>query len=211
MPAGAIRILAAWIAHLRGAGAPVTDAGAAPFTAAATPRDVLHLLDPALVDWAYRLTAETPLDDTPGLQAARARYTGFPVAQTPPRVMLGVDHFQPHVCLAGQRGDRVADLTRPEHDRVRETLASQLGSGLHGPRIRPLGKHDAPRPLPCALALVGWLYMYISAGLQYMLLGLDTLGVGAIVFFLWSRGTRTWPFKKAPRPLGGRGRGEGRL
>jgi fructuronate reductase len=49
MPAGAIRILTAWIAHLRGAGAPVDDAGAAPFQArAGRPRDVLTLLAPDL-------------------------------------------------------------------------------------------------------------------------------------------------------------------
>ncbi|SHN14546.1 mannitol dehydrogenase family protein [Cryptosporangium aurantiacum] len=48
MPTGAIRILAAWIRHLHGAGAPVRDAGAAPFAAATSPRDVLALFDPAL-------------------------------------------------------------------------------------------------------------------------------------------------------------------
>ena len=34
MPTGALRVLAAWINHLRGAGAPVKDAGAAPYQAA---------------------------------------------------------------------------------------------------------------------------------------------------------------------------------
>lgn len=46
---GAIRVLAAWIAHLRGAGAPVADAGAAPFQdRAASPKAVLELLSPGL-------------------------------------------------------------------------------------------------------------------------------------------------------------------
>jgi purine nucleoside permease len=49
----------------------------------------VYRLDPGLVAWAYRLTAEMRLDDTPALQAARARYTGFPAAQTPPSVLLG--------------------------------------------------------------------------------------------------------------------------
>ncbi|MFF5287958.1 mannitol dehydrogenase family protein [Paractinoplanes globisporus] len=49
LPAGAIRIVAGWIDHLRGAGAPVSDAGAAPFQArAASVRDVLALLAPDL-------------------------------------------------------------------------------------------------------------------------------------------------------------------
>jgi fructuronate reductase len=53
---GAVRVLAAWIAHLRGVGAPVSDAGAGPFQErASSPKAVLELLapdlaaDPALV------------------------------------------------------------------------------------------------------------------------------------------------------------------
>jgi fructuronate reductase len=49
MPPGAVRVLAAWIGHLRGAGAPVNDAGAEPYRrAAGSPRDVLALLAPDL-------------------------------------------------------------------------------------------------------------------------------------------------------------------
>ena len=49
LPAGAIRIVAAWIDHLRGAGAPVHDAGAGPFRERASDvRDVLALLAPDL-------------------------------------------------------------------------------------------------------------------------------------------------------------------
>ncbi|GAA2610408.1 mannitol dehydrogenase family protein [Paractinoplanes durhamensis] len=45
VPAGAIRILAAWIDHLRGIGAPLDDAGAGPFVARANDvREVLGLL-----------------------------------------------------------------------------------------------------------------------------------------------------------------------
>ena len=49
----------------------------------------VYRLDPGLVAWAYRLSANIPLDDTPDLQAARARYAGFPAAQTPPAIVLG--------------------------------------------------------------------------------------------------------------------------
>ena len=48
-----------------------------------------YRLDPGLVEWAYRLTAEVTLDDTPALQEARVRYAGFPAAQAPPRVLKG--------------------------------------------------------------------------------------------------------------------------
>lgn len=49
IPPGAVRILAAWIAHLRGVGAPISDAGAGPFRErAADVRKVLDLLAPDL-------------------------------------------------------------------------------------------------------------------------------------------------------------------
>ena len=51
MPAGAVRVVAAWIAHLRGAGAPVKDAaGDAVIAVAADTRDVLAMLDADLAD-----------------------------------------------------------------------------------------------------------------------------------------------------------------
>jgi amino acid transporter len=49
-------------------------------------------------------------------------------------------------------------------------------------------------PLPCGLALVGWLYMYVCSGWPFVLLGLVTLGVGLVVFLLWSWNSRSWPF-----------------
>jgi fructuronate reductase len=49
MPAGAVRVLAAWIDHLRGIGAKVDDAGAGPYQdRAGSVRDVLALLAPDL-------------------------------------------------------------------------------------------------------------------------------------------------------------------
>ena len=45
-------------------------------------------LDPGLVDWAYRLTKDTPLADSDALKAIRAKYDQ-PAAQAPPRVMKG--------------------------------------------------------------------------------------------------------------------------
>jgi fructuronate reductase len=49
MPTGGIRVLAAWIGHLRAAGADVRDASGERFVAAAgSVREVLRLLDPAL-------------------------------------------------------------------------------------------------------------------------------------------------------------------
>jgi fructuronate reductase len=49
IPPGAVRIVAAWIDHLRGKGAPVSDAGAGPYQERAlSPQAVLELLAPDL-------------------------------------------------------------------------------------------------------------------------------------------------------------------
>jgi purine nucleoside permease len=45
-------------------------------------------LDSSLVDWAYRLTRDLTLEDTPAMQAQRARFSSK-AAQAPPRVMKG--------------------------------------------------------------------------------------------------------------------------
>ena len=58
MPAGAIRMLAAWIDHLRGIGAPVNDAGAQPYQdRAGSVGDVLALLAPDLAGDAALIEA----------------------------------------------------------------------------------------------------------------------------------------------------------
>jgi purine nucleoside permease len=46
-------------------------------------------LNPALVAWAYGLTKDTPLPDSPLLQAARSRYPSEPAALKPPTVFIG--------------------------------------------------------------------------------------------------------------------------
>lgn len=70
---GAARVVAAWIAHLRGVGAPVTDAQGAPFVQAAQGDDlgaavgrVLGLLDPALADEATTALVEELVGEITG-------------------------------------------------------------------------------------------------------------------------------------------------
>ncbi|MGH6913271.1 MAG: purine nucleoside permease [Geminicoccales bacterium] len=50
---------------------------------------VVYRLDPDLVDWAYQLTRDVPLEDTAALQALRERYVDHPAAQRPPFVLKG--------------------------------------------------------------------------------------------------------------------------
>ncbi|HEU4346898.1 MAG TPA: mannitol dehydrogenase family protein [Actinoplanes sp.] len=63
MPTGAVRILAAWIDHLRGIGAPVDDGGAGPYRErSGSARDVIALLAPDLAgDEALSAAVEAEL------------------------------------------------------------------------------------------------------------------------------------------------------
>jgi purine nucleoside permease len=53
------------------------------------PAGEVFRLDSLLVNWAYELTKDMPLADSPELQQARALYTEHPGAQRPPLVMKG--------------------------------------------------------------------------------------------------------------------------
>lgn len=52
--------------------------------------DTIHFaLNPTLVDWAYELTKDHPVEDTLAMKSFRAQYEGFPNAMKPPFVTIG--------------------------------------------------------------------------------------------------------------------------
>lgn len=53
------------------------------------PKPMSWTLNPQLVAWAFALTKDIALTDSPAAQAHRALYKTFPAAQLPPRVLLG--------------------------------------------------------------------------------------------------------------------------
>jgi amino acid transporter len=52
-------------------------------------------------------------------------------------------------------------------------------------------------PLPNLLALVGWVFVFATTDWKVILFGLGTLAAGAVLFLIWSRRTRRWPFAEA--------------
>ncbi len=83
--------------------------------------------------------------------------------------------------------------------RILEQFVAQAIGVMVLRRTRP----DLPRPfrmwlypLPCLLALIGWLYMYAAAPPFFILLGLSTLLAGIVAFLAWSAWLGAWPFKK---------------
>ena len=53
------------------------------------PTGEMFHLNPALTEWAYQLTRNVELDDSPSLQKTRSAFKGFPNAQKPPFVLKG--------------------------------------------------------------------------------------------------------------------------
>src|SRR3989441_7262969 len=52
-------------------------------------------------------------------------------------------------------------------------------------------------PLPCLVALIGWIFIFATTAWPVILLGLGTLALGALFFFAWSWYTERWPFTPA--------------
>jgi APA family basic amino acid/polyamine antiporter len=51
-------------------------------------------------------------------------------------------------------------------------------------------------PLPCAVALVGWLFLFFDSGIRYVSFGLLTVLAGCAAFAIMSLSRQTWPFGK---------------
>jgi len=84
--------------------------------------------------------------------------------------------------------------------RILEQFIGQIGGLVLLRRLQP----DRPRPfriylypLPCAMALAGWLFLYWAAGPVFIAFGLATFLLGVLVFLLWTWRTRQWPFGAA--------------
>jgi purine nucleoside permease len=48
-----------------------------------------YALNPKLAEWAYNTSKGVTLADSDALKAYRAKYTGFPLAQQPPQIIMG--------------------------------------------------------------------------------------------------------------------------
>jgi purine nucleoside permease len=48
-----------------------------------------YTLNPKLAEWAYQTSKGVELPDSDALKAYRAKYTGFPLAQQPPQIIMG--------------------------------------------------------------------------------------------------------------------------
>jgi len=49
-------------------------------------------------------------------------------------------------------------------------------------------------PLPCVVALFGWIYVYMSASMLSLVLSGAWILAGLVVFVFWARLNKSWPF-----------------
>src|SRR5262245_41901343 len=52
-------------------------------------------------------------------------------------------------------------------------------------------------PVPNLIALVGWLFIYVTLSKEVILFSLAALAIGIVSFLIWSRSTSRWPFQSA--------------
>lgn len=114
------------------------------------PRPMSWTLNPALVAWAFALTKDTVLRDTPEAQAHRALYRTFPAALQPPRVLLG-DSFGSCRYWHGARMQKWAnDWTHLYTDGAGICAMSDMedhGLAAALSRLAPMGRVDFQRVL----------------------------------------------------------------
>ncbi|MFM7151832.1 MAG: APC family permease [Gemmataceae bacterium] len=126
--------------------------------------------------------------------AARAGHFFRAVGTVHPRLHI------PHVSLLLVGGmtlfwgffDLQSVITALITTRILEQFVAQIVGVMLLRRTRP----DLPRPfriwlypLPCLLALAGWLFVYLTAKPVYIFMGLLTLLVGVVVYLIWRRKT----------------------
>jgi len=49
-------------------------------------------------------------------------------------------------------------------------------------------------PMPCVVALLGWIYVYVSASAMSLILSGAWIVAGLVVFVIWARVNKAWPF-----------------
>ncbi len=81
--------------------------------------------------------------------------------------------------------------------RILVQFIGQIGAVVILRRTRP----DSERPfkmwlypLPALLALLGWMFLFVTSGVTQMLYSALALVVGVIAFLIWSKQSAQWPF-----------------
>ena len=83
---------------------------------------------------------------------------------------------------------RDRDVVRRRGRRVESRALRKRRPQLHRPYRQWL------YPVPCVIALLGWVYVYVSASASALLLSGAWIVAGIVVFAIWAKVNRSWPF-----------------
>ena len=85
--------------------------------------------------------------------------------------------------------------------RILVQFIGQIGAAVLLRRLKP----DSARPfkmwcypLPALLALLGWLFLFVTSGVRQMLYSVAALVAGVVAFLIWSKIRKSWPFIEIP-------------
>lgn len=81
--------------------------------------------------------------------------------------------------------------------RILVQFIGQIGAVIILRRTKP----DSARPfkmwlypLPALVALLGWIFLFVTSGGKQMLYSVLALAVGVVAFLIWSKRRKSWPF-----------------
>jgi amino acid transporter len=81
--------------------------------------------------------------------------------------------------------------------RILVQFIGQIGAVILLRRLKP----DSERPfkmwlypLPALMALLGWLFLFVTSGWKQMIYSVLALATGAVAFLIWSKLRKSWPF-----------------
>jgi amino acid transporter len=117
-------------------------------------------------------------------------------------------HQIPHVALLAVGAMTLAwtffDLQVVIDALVTLRILEQFIAQVAGVMLLRARQPDRPRPyriwlypLPCLVALAGWIYLYAASGWLYIAVSALTLTAGVLVFLVRAARTRTWPFAES--------------
>jgi amino acid transporter len=90
--------------------------------------------------------------------------------------------------------------------RILVQFIGQIGAVILLRRLRP----DMPRPfriwlypLPALVALIGWVFIFLTTDPKLQLGAIAAMGLGVVFFLVWSWMGQAWPFAEGDRSLNG--------
>jgi amino acid transporter len=81
--------------------------------------------------------------------------------------------------------------------RILVQFIGQIGAVVQLRRLKPASERPFRMwlyPLPALVALLGWIFLFLTSGKEQITYSLLALAAGTVAFLIWSKMRRSWPF-----------------